>query len=96
MKFFRLETLSNLELLFLYVCFCFRNKVQKNEYVQYSDDPEYVISNLVECVVLLDKSKECLEVSHKLIFTFGARFIHSHFLNFVNCLITGTETEYTT
>lgn len=91
-----LTTLFNLELLFLYVCFFLRNKVQKNEYDQYSDDPEYVISNLVECLVLLDKSKECLEVSYILIFTFGPRFIHSRLLNFANCWITGTETKYTT
>ena len=37
-------------------------KIQRNE-IEFSDDPEYVLSNLIECVTLLDKVPEFLDVN---------------------------------
>ena len=38
------------------------NKIPKNNTIEFSDDIEFVVSNLIECVILLDKVPEFLEV----------------------------------
>lgn len=36
--------------------------MQKSDTIEYADDPEFVIGNLIDCIVLLDKVQEFLEV----------------------------------
>ncbi|XP_065206951.1 exocyst complex component 4 [Planococcus citri] len=38
-----------------------KDKIQKSDTIEYTDDPEYVMSNLIDCVVLLDKVQDFLE-----------------------------------